>query len=254
MLILLSPAKKLAETTPSLQNESTPLCFKKETLELVKTLKEYSAKDLATLMSLSEKLATLNYDRYQNFSLAKKSTLPALFIFQGDVYQTLKAEHFNQTELNYAEKHLRILSGLYGLLAPMNDIAPYRLEMGTSLATSKGKTLYDYWGEKIAEELNKELKSHPQKMIINLASNEYSKAVNKKALTHPIIDVAFKDYKNGAYKTIGILAKRARGTFANFMITNGLDKLEDLKAFKGNGYAFNKSMSDERVLTFVNKG
>lgn len=254
MLTLLSPAKKLAEKTPEVSLENNPLLFKKETMTLVKTLKDYSAKDLAKLMDLSEKLSTLNQKRYQDFSLSQKNTLTALFMFQGDVYQTLKADTFNDKTLRFTNNHLRILSGLYGLLLPLNAIYPYRLEMGTGLKTDKGNNLYDYWGSKIANNLNETLENHKNPLIINLASQEYAKAICKKTLAYPIIDINFKENKNGQLKTIGILAKRARGAMANFMMSEQIDTLDKIYDFNQLGYHYDKNLSNEKQITFVNPG
>ena len=227
MLMLLSPAKRLDES-PKLPAdlETTKPQFSAEIKQLSGVLADMNAKQIGDLMSLSDKLAKLNYDRYQSFTSADKH--PALYMFQGDAYQQIDIEHYTKAERVFAAKHLRLLSGLYGVLAPFDAIQPYRLEMGTRLAGDWGKNLYDFWSDKIAKALNKAAGGEP---ILNLASNEYADAIDRSALTAPIIDVTFKQIKDGKAKAIGIYNKKARGMMVNWIIKNQITSLKDLKKF-----------------------
>jgi len=232
MKIIISPAKKLA--TDNFINKGTSIQFLEETNYLVNELKTYSVSDLKSLMNLSDNLAQLNWQRFQNWNA--KDLGQALFMFKGDVYQGLKAETLTNIELDFAQENLRILSGLYGLLKPKDLIYPYRLEMGTKLETKSGNNLYKFWENRLHQSLLSELKNEEE--IINLASEEYSRVLQLSKFNNPIITPVFKDFKNGKLKVISFFAKRARGEMVNFIIKNKIKKSESLKAFTNLGYQF----------------
>jgi len=232
MKIIISPAKKLA--TDNFIKKGTSIQFFEETNYLVKELKTYSVSDIKCLMNLSDNLAQLNWQRFQNWNT--KDLGQALFMFKGDVYQGLKVETLTNIELDFAQENLRILSGLYGLLKPKDLIYPYRLEMGTKLKTKTGNNLYKFWEDKLHQTLLSELKDEEE--IINLASQEYSKALHLKKFSNPVITPVFKDFKNGKLKVISFFAKKARGEMANFIIRNKIKKSENLKSFSNLGYQF----------------
>jgi len=252
MIAVVSPAKTLDFET-SIDFDHTLPKFQKEALQLIDVLTDKSEKDVQDLMSISEKLATLNVERYHNFTKKKdpQHAKQAMFAFQGDVYQGLEAETMNKTQVDFAQDHLRILSGLYGLLRPLDLIQPYRLEMGTQLAVNGDKNLYSFWNEKIAKQLNRDLKNQGDKILINLASQEYFKSVDKDQLKAKVIDVDFKDFKNGKYKVISFYAKKARGLMSRFMIDNKVKSVDDLKAFDYEGYEYDEKNSTEDKLAFI---
>jgi len=242
MKIIISPAKKLA--TDNFINKGTSIQFLEETNYLVKELKTYSVSDIKSLMNLSDNLAQLNWQRFQNWNT--KQVGQALFMFKGDVYQGLKAETLTNIELDFAQENLRILSGLYGLLKPKDLIYPYRLEMGTKLITKKGNNLYKFWKDRLHQSLLTELKNEEE--IINLASEEYSKALHLKKFCNPVITPVFKDFKNGKLKVISFFAKRARGEMVNFIIKNKIKKSESLKSFSNLGYQFTEKTKKGEFL------
>jgi cytoplasmic iron level regulating protein YaaA (DUF328/UPF0246 family) len=232
MKIIISPAKKLA--TDNFINKGTSIQFLEETKYLVKELKTYTVSDLKSLMKLSDNLAQLNWQRFQDWNT--KDVGQALFLFKGDVYLGLKAESLTNIELDFAQENLRILSGLYGLLKPKDLIFPYRLEMGTKLITKTGNNLYKFWDNRLHQALLSELKNEEE--IINLASEEYSKALQINKFSNPVITPVFKDLKNGKLKVISFFAKRARGEMVNFIIKNKIKNSENLKSFSNLGYQF----------------
>jgi uncharacterized protein len=257
MIVILSPSKTLdfSDTQTSLAHSNsygTPDLLK-ETLVLIKHLKKKTAGEIAQLMSISDKLASLNYERYQSFStpFVPQNARQALLAFKGDVYTDIAVDTYTQGDFEFAQMHVRILSGLYGLLRPLDLIQPYRLEMGTRLSTSKGNSLYEFWGDKITKQLNQHFQEHPRKTLVNLASNEYFKAVNPKKLKAGIITPIFKQYKNGNYKVIALFAKRARGTMTNFIIQKKIDEVERLKTFNEAAYEYNERLSSETEWVFV---
>lgn len=253
MLALVSPAKKLDfENRSPLPKHSQP-AFQKETLELSGILKGKSRAEIQNLMRLSDKLAELNYDRYQAFekNFTPSNSKQAAYAFKGDTYVGLDAGSLSADDMEFAQNSLGILSGLYGLLRPLDLMQPYRLEMGTKLANDNGEDLYDFWGDSITQAVNRAVESHTDKAVVCLASNEYIKAVQPKALKGNFITCDFKEMKNGAPKTIGLFAKRARGAMARYMIQNRIDAPEGLKGFDLDGYVFQPSLSDERTLTFL---
>jgi hypothetical protein len=247
MIAILSPAKTLDFETP-VQVESTQARLMDKSHALVQILKNKDEEDLKKLMSISDKLAHLNVERFQNFEDQQKRA--AIFAFTGDVYQGFDVHSLGDEELDYAQKHLRILSGLYGLLRPLDAIAPYRLEMGTSLENASGQNLYDFWGDQLAELLQKDLETQGDNLVVNLASKEYFKAVDREALHAKIIDVDFKEWKNGQYKFITFFAKKARGTMARFMAEQKVTSPEQLRNFNYDGYQLDPEASSEQYLLF----
>ncbi|MEM8827772.1 MAG: peroxide stress protein YaaA [Cyanobacteria bacterium P01_G01_bin.19] len=259
MLILLSPAKTLDFTTPSkCDRPSSQPAFLADTETLVKQLRTLSAAEISTVMKISDKLGKLNAERYRawqsNFDDA--SAKQALLAFQGDVYQGLDADSFNSQDFEYAQEHLRILSGLYGILRPLDLIQPYRLEMGTKLAHAKlqklsASNLYEFWQDKITDVINQQLKKLDSQIVVNLASNEYFKVVQPKLLKGEIITPIFKDWKNGKYKIVSFYAKKARGMMSAYIIKNRIEKVEDIKGFTTAGYSFNRELSNDKDLVFT---
>jgi len=245
VLSILSPAKTLDyETAPTTKKSTQPL-FIEQAASLIESARELDPEGIRALMGVSEKIAALNHERFMNwqpdFSLrnAKQSVLA----FKGDVYTGLQADTLSQDELAFAQKHLRILSGLYGLLRPLDLMQPYRLEMGLPFKNSVGKNLYEFWGEQITQTLNKHLNISGSRVLVNLASNEYFKAVKPKLLDAEVITPQFRDLKNGQYKMISFFAKKARGVMARFIIQEGMDDPEGLKDFSGDGYYFSAEHS-----------
>lgn len=255
MLIVVSPAKTLDYETPPKTKISTIPDFLDDSQELVNRLRKFSSLDIAELMKVSKKIADLNFDRYEawNKKFTEKNAKQAVLAFKGDVYTGLDAESFSAADFKFAQKHLRILSGLYGLLRPLDLMQPYRLEMGTKLETDRGKNLYEFWGSTITEGLNKQLKKTKSKHLINLASNEYFRSVKPKELDAEIITPEFKEYKSGDYKMIGIYAKKARGMLSRYIIQNHLTDPEDIKSFNEDGYKFNKQLSKGHKWVFTRK-
>ena len=255
MIIVLSPAKTLDYEFETDGNHSVP-SFLSQSSELIGQLKKKEPKDIASLMGLSDKLATLNYDRYQSWTASKKASndsKPSLLVFKGDVYQGLQAEDLTKKEMNFAQKHVRILSGLYGILRPLDLMKPYRLEMGTKLETSQGKNLYEFWGDKIQKNVLDELKNQKSDLLINLASKEYFTVLGKVPEDVNVISPAFKDYKNGKYKIISFYAKKARGLMARWIIQNKVTDFENLKDFDVEGYKYSKSESTSTTPVFLRK-
>jgi cytoplasmic iron level regulating protein YaaA (DUF328/UPF0246 family) len=253
MLTVISPAKKLDfETIPGTSDSTTP-DFLDQSRKLVRNLREYSEIDLMELMNISQKIAELNFNRYAQWKTPfnAKNAAQAIFAFRGDVYAGLDADTLGKKDLDFAQKHLRILSGLYGVLRPLDLMQAYRLEMGTRLTNDRGKNLYEFWGNRITDKINEELSSHRSRTLVNLASNEYFKAVNSSSLIGSLVTPAFKEKKNGSYKMIGIHAKKARGLMSRFMITNRIDKPDDLKEFDVDGYRFNAGLSDDSNWVFT---
>ena len=253
MIVLLSPAKTL-DYSQEFDVQHTAPAFLSDSAKLIKELKVKEPKDIASLMGLSDKLATLNFDRYQSWSASKtmgNDSKPALFVFQGDVYQGLQANTFNKKDITFAQKHLRILSGLYGELRPLDVIKPYRLEMGTKLPTARGKNLYKFWGTKVQENILKELKANKSNLVVNLASKEYFTVVGSLPTDVNVVSPVFKDFKNGEYKLISFYAKKARGFMSHWMVKNKITKSEDLKNFDAEGYKYSRKLSTESEPVFL---
>lgn len=255
MIAVVSPAKNLDFKTPYNATPTQPRLMEC-TRELIDVLRKKSVDEVKDLMSISKQLAGLNVHRYKEFDFEHHTdnSKPAALAFNGDVYQGLKAETFDEKKMDFAQKHFRILSGLYGLLRPLDLIQPYRLEMGTKLTFDDYQTLYDYWDEKILNLLLDDLKAQGDDIILNLASNEYFKSVDKKNVPARILNVEFKDLKNGKYKIISFYAKKARGLMSRFMIENQITDPGDLRAFDYEGYYFDESASEENKLAFKRDG
>ena len=252
MLAILSPAKTLDYETPLKTKLNSQPIYGRESNQLIKTLRTFEPFEVASLMKISDKLADLNHKRYVEWrnKPAESKTRPAALAFKGDVYQGLEAESFNDNDLKFAQRHLRILSGLYGLLRPLDVIQPYRLEMGTKLKTSKGQNLYDYWGTKLTTGLNEALKESKEGTLVNLASNEYFGAVQPKLLEGSLLNIGFKEKRNGQLKFVSFSAKKARGLMAKFIIKERLKNPDDLKNFDLEDYKYNKKLSSELDWTF----
>lgn len=253
MLIVISPAKTLDYETPATTKKSSQAALLDESQDLIDDLKKLAPQDISKLMGISDKLGSLNYDRYQQWQrpFTKTNAKQAVLAFKGDVYTGLDAESLSQDELSFAQQHLRILSGLYGVLKPLDLMQAYRLEMGTKFNNRRGKDLYEFWGERITDILNKQLKSVKSDVLVNLASNEYFKAVKKDKLKAKIITPIFKDMKNGQYKIISFYAKKARGLMSAYVIKKGITEAAKLKRFNWEGYNYNKELSkgDDWVFT-----
>lgn len=245
MIIVISPAKTLYEKSPVLLENHSTADFLPEAEKIVSVLKKKNPAQLAKLMDISPKLAEQNFRRFQEWSLpfTLANSWQAVLMFNGDVYQGLKAETFSQTEFDTAQQHLRILSGVYGLLKPLDLIQPYRLEMGTTISIARKKNLYEFWKTKITAKLNEELAQTSQKELINLASNEYFSAIDTKKLKARIITPAFKEHKDGQYQMVSFFAKKARGLMSRFIIQNQISDPEEMKAFDLDGYYFNNQLS-----------
>ena len=248
MLVVVSPAKKLNMSLVDNLKVSEPH-FKKNANELVNVVRGLSVQDLEKLMDVSTTLAELNKDRFNDFGNQQKKA--AAFAFAGDTYKGLSIEKFKIGDLDWAQKHLRILSGLYGLLRPLDEIEPYRLEMGSKLKGAHGSSLYDYWGNQISENLNQHAKEIGSKILVNCASNEYFNALNLNSLLLRVITPIFMERKNGKEKIISFYAKNARGAMARFIIQNRLKSEEDIKKFDLDGYNYSAEKSDEGKLVFI---
>lgn len=256
MLILVSPAKTLDyETELDVKDFSVaPLLSDSELL--IKELQQKNPDDLSSLMGLSEKLSLLNFDRNMNWTSPTKpseSARQAIFAFKGDVYQGLDASSLSKAEIKYANKNLCILSGLYGLLKPLDLMYPYRLEMGTKMKNNRGNNLYEFWGSKVTELVNDLAIENRSKAIVNLASVEYFSVLKTDQINLPIINPVFKDYKNGQYKIVSFFAKKARGLMSRFIIQNKIKKSEELIDFNLDGYRFSKKESKENSPVFLRK-
>ena len=255
MLIVISPAKTLDfETAPITRIHTQPELLR-ESRQLVKQLKEMTPAEVSSLMKISDKLGVLNFLRFNEWKtpFTLENSKQALLAFKGDVYTGLDAETFSSQDLKFAQKHLRILSGLYGVLRPLDLIQAYRLEMGTSLENKQGKGLYEFWASKLTDQINQDLKASKSKHLINLASNEYFKSLQADDINAEIIVPVFKDYKKGQYKIISFFAKKARGQMSAYIIRNRLKNSEELKAFNVDGYKFYKSESNETNWVFQRK-
>ena len=253
MLAVISPAKTLDYESQCPAHEPTQPDFLEDSEELIGVMRKKSRPQISDLMNVSEKLADLNFERYKNWSrpFSEDNARAALFAFKGDVYTGFELEKYGKRDLNFAQKHLRILSGLYGLLRPLDLMQPYRLEMGTKLKTQRGKDLYAFWDDKITHGIAEALREAKSKTLVNLASNEYYNSVREKSLDAEVITPAFKDLKNGQYKIVSFWAKKARGMMCDFMIRERITKPEGLKDFKTAGYKFNRKLSEENSWVFT---
>jgi cytoplasmic iron level regulating protein YaaA (DUF328/UPF0246 family) len=256
MLFLLSPAKSLDyDTPPHIAVHTQPL-FKRQSAELIDFLKAKSPQEISTLMKLSDALSGLNVARYEAWSpkFTAKNSKQAVLAFNGDVYEGLDAKTLSEAQLGWAQEHVCILSGLYGVLRPLDWMQPYRLEMGTALATGHGKNLYQFWGAQIAGYLNERVAADTSPLIVNLASQEYFKAVDRKALKARVVTCVFEEFRVGKYKIISFMAKRARGLMVRYAIEKKLGTAKNLEGFDLEGYAFDAAASEADRLVFRRKG
>lgn len=255
MLLVVSPAKKLDFESPLATNKTSQASLLEHSSILIEHCIKLSPNEIASLMKLSDKLAGLNAARFGEWSLpfTPENSRQAVLAFNGDVYSGLDANTFSDEDFNFAQQHFRILSGLYGLLKPLDLMQAYRLEMGTKLNNVRGNNLYQFWGDIITNELNKALVEQGDDVLINLASNEYFKAVNKKLLNATIITPQFKDWKNGQYKMISFFAKKARGLMARYIIQNKITNVEQLKNFDLAGYEYSSDLTQANEWVFTRK-
>jgi len=253
MLIVISPAKTLDFDTPTTSNIHSDAEFTKDSAQLIKVLRKLKVDDISDLMGISPKLAQLNFERFHEWHLPfnEENAKQALLAFKGDVYTGIDATTFTNNNFERAQTNLRILSGLYGVLKPMDLIQAYRLEMGKKLENKRGANLYQFWGDKITKSINQTLKENDHQHLINLASNEYFKSIKGKKVKAEIITPGFKDLKNGEYKMISFFAKKARGLMTRFIIQNEITDPEDLKAFDLDGYIYNPNLSKINAPIFT---
>ena len=248
MLIVLSPAKALDFTAPKASAPLTAPELSDQTAELARTTKKLRASDLKRMMSLSDSLAKLNRERFQAFEPQSEEGLQAAFAFNGDVYMGLRARELDRKALSWAQDHVRILSGLYGVLRPLDAIQPYRLEMGVRIKTRRGQSLYDFWGSRISEALNEAAMGHKDRTLVNCASG--FGAVDRAALSLPVVSCRFLEEKDGEARIISFFAKKARGLMARYAIDNRIDRAADLRAFAAEGYRYQPHLSSDEELTF----
>lgn len=251
MLLIISPAKTQNFSGGRHSHHTMPVLLDRS-LRLIGRLRQLSTGEISRLMHISEKLAELNRERYHDFHppFAPDNARQALLAFGGDVYSSIAADRYNDEDFAFAQEHLRILSGLYGVLKPLDLIQPYRLEMGARLTTDRGRDLYEFWGDALTEVLNQDLRNEPEPVLVNLASQEYFKAIKIPLLQARLLTVSFQEKKNNQYRTIGILAKRARGLMTDFIIRNRLTAVNDLRSFTQNGYQLHGSLSTETEWVF----
>jgi cytoplasmic iron level regulating protein YaaA (DUF328/UPF0246 family) len=253
MLAIISPAKTLDFESPLVTDKFTLPDFAKESQELIKTLRNYDPAAISNLMGISDKLAALNHERYQQWHIGADADTarPAILAFKGDVYMGLDAPSMQARDFTWAQIHLRVLSGLHGLLKPLDRIQPYRLEMGTRLSTSKGANLYEFWDNKVTDAVNQGLAEQQHKVLINLASNEYYKSINPDKIDGRIVTINFKEWRREAYRFVSFSAKKARGLMSRYMIDQRITTPNKLKDFDWEGYGFNQDLSsdDEWIFT-----
>lgn len=251
MKLVLSPAKSLDYESKLPTTKTSEACFLNQAERLNRLLKKKSAKSLSKLMHISDNLGQLNYERNQEWCLpfTKENARPAVYAFNGDVYRGLDAYSIDSKKINQLQSTVRILSGLYGVLKPLDLIQPYRLEMGTKFPVGKNKNLYEFWRKQVTQSLNEELED--DELFINLASNEYFKAIDVKALKVPVVNIKFQEFKNGTYKTIAIFSKIARGLMARYIVDTNAKTLDDIKAFDYENYRYTESLSSENELVFT---
>ena len=255
MLTVISPAKTLDFESPALTDEFSQPAHLTQSRKLMRQLRKLSSPDLSKLMNVSSGIADLNVERNRRWKtpFTRDNAKQALFAFRGDVYIGLDADSMNADNIQFAQKHLRVLSGLYGLLRPLDLMQPYRLEMGSRLATDQGTNLYQFWNMRITKALNTELRAIDSKVLLNLASNEYFKSIKSKSLRGQIITPVFKDYHQGKYQIIGFFAKKARGLMARHIIDEQINEVEDIKNFSREGYIYDPSLSNKAEWVFTRK-
>ncbi len=244
MIAVLSPSKTMREESFDL--ETTEPKFKNDAKKLAQVLRKYDVADLMALMKISEKLAVQNFDRFKGFN--KAETYPAAWLFHGDVFNGVAIDDFTEEDIIYAQKHIRVLSGMYGILRPLDAIRPYRLEMGTKLSTEKGNNLYDYWGHKVQKELTKIPEAD---LLVNLASKEYAKVLDLKSIQIPVLEVEFMEIRKGRPVGIPLFSKTARGRMARWMVKEQAETKDDLKGFDYDGYEFSGDLSDDWKYVFT---
>jgi uncharacterized protein len=244
MIAIVSPSKTMKEE--KIRIKTTKPEFIKDTRILADEMKKYDIAELEDLMHISTDLASLNHDRFQKFDEAEE--YPAIYLFRGDVFKGIDVDSLNDRDVEYLNKHLRILSGLYGALKPLDQIKPYRLEMGTKHINTKGKDLYAFWGDKVKDFLEKESEDN---ILINLASNEYSKVIGSKDIKLDVYNIEFREKKKDKYPIVAYYAKIARGEMARYMAVNNVKEVEELKGFNYSGYAFNEELSERKTLVFT---
>ena len=254
MLIVLSPAKRLDFTQADPALPASERRFREDTASLSKTARRQTRADLRRLMGISDDLAKLNAERFKAFDPESTDGVQAAFAFAGDVYEGLKARELAPDALAFAQAHVRILSGFYGLLRPLDRIQPYRLEMGTRLKTRRGSSLYDFWGDRLSQQLNADAQGQADLTLVNLASQEYFGAVDAKALKLPVVTPQFREEMDGESRIISFFAKKARGAMTRFAIDERLERAEDLKAFDRDGYRFDKAASSDVEWIFIRSG
>jgi cytoplasmic iron level regulating protein YaaA (DUF328/UPF0246 family) len=253
MLAILSPAKTLDFDSPLVTDQHSVPEFTKESTALIRTLRKLEPSEIGSLMGISDKLASLNHDRYAQWSPSfdDETARASILAFKGDVYQGLNAPTMSKRDFTWAQKRLRVLSGLHGLLRPLDRIHPYRLEMGTKLDNPKGKDLYQFWGSKVTDALNEALAEQRSKVLVNLASNEYYKVVQADQIQGRVLTINFKEWRRDAYRFVSFSAKRARGLMARYMIDQRAENAEALRGFDVDGYAFNEDLSSEDEWIFT---
>ena len=253
MITIISPAKKLNNRINRQVSSHTVPQFLEDSRELVGKLRDFSPDDIRKLMDVSRNIAEVNYERFARWHtpFTPENAHPALFLFNGQVYQGLGAQDLEDDDLDFAQQHLRILSGLYGLLRPLDLIQPYRLEMGTRLPNSRGGDLYAYWAGQLTQALNASLRQHPSKILLNLASNEYFKALNKDKVEGKIITPVFKEKKGNHYRTVAVYAKKARGLMSRFILRNRIDEPEAIQSFEEEGYLYSPQHSTQTQWVFI---
>lgn len=254
MISIIAPAKGFIEIPQIEGIKSTELIFKDEIKILIDILKQLTSEEISTLMKTSKEISDLNYQRYQNFYDSSFKEHIALLYINGEAYKGIDSSTLNADDLNFAQDNLRILSGLYGIVKPLDMIKEYRLEMGTKLANNLGKDLYAYWKQKLTDILLEELNNTSgDKVLLNIASDEYSKSIDLKSINniYPVVNISFKENKNGSFKVVGMYAKKARGQFVRFILQNRIDYLEETKKFNIDGYSFNKELSNESNFIFT---
>lgn len=251
MLIILSPAKTLNFAPHYISEMGTLPVFLKEADRLAQTLRKMNASGIAGLMSVSDKIALLNYERYQTWENQTVPSKAAITAFDGDVYDGLQAATLSENQFHLAQQNVRILSGLYGVLKPLDLIKPHRLEMGIRLTIGRHQNLYSYWADKITQEINRTLKESGKSLLLNLASQEYFKSINQKKLKATVITAEFRDFSNGNYRMVSFYAKKARGLMTRFILEHRIENPEDLKAFDSEGYRFAPAQSSDARLVFL---
>ncbi|MEL4898417.1 YaaA family protein [Crocosphaera sp. Alani8] len=252
MLLILSSAKTLVfdDVFTTSETKTTPN-FQKYGDFLVNSLKKLSPQKLGKLLGVSDPLANLNYQRFQSFDTAEKQA--CILAYRGDVFKQLDLIDFTDDDYIFAQEHLRVISGLYGILRTLDEISPYRLEMNTRLTTEKADNLYNFWGEKVTENLNEDLEKHKTQILVNLASQEYSRLIQSRQFNYPILKVSFKEMRDGKLKTIGITAKKSRGLITNWIIKNKIDEPSKFKNYSGLGYYYDENLSNEEEIVFVKR-